>query len=81
MGVGDIRITGSIISSRHVSTNKRFVSLGSLGPTFEEKNNAAFVTGGWVILQNFHLGIGGLDSVSGECFHLYQNARTVCMPK
>ena len=26
----------------------------------EEKNNAAFVTGGWVILQNSHLGIGTL---------------------
>ncbi|OLQ04229.1 Dynein gamma chain, flagellar outer arm [Symbiodinium microadriaticum] len=27
-------------------------------PTDKEKNNAAFVTGGWVILQNSHLGIG-----------------------
>lgn len=26
----------------------------------QEKNNAAFITGGWVILQNSHLGIGCL---------------------
>merc|ERR1712078_714163 len=28
-----------------------------------EKNNAAFLTGGWVILQNCHLGIGYMNEM------------------
>ena len=50
-----------------------------------DKNNAAFITGGWVILQNSHLGIGYMCELEdvllktpeideafrrGRCFHL-----------